>query len=142
MGKATYKGLVPPGDPIFSTGPELFSRPESNPSSKTTSEVTTGEIRGIPASLIQLVTRAGRVVPQPMRWQDLWESLDGKIQQFNGSWTPPLPLILSGWSFSDDQQKRARFFEHLDWALQQDQLEQVTDFLMTLAESDWYYGKR
>lgn len=91
--------------------------------------------------MIQLVTSGGRVVPQPLRWKELWESLDGKTQQGNGSWTPPLPLILSGWSFSDDRQKRARLFEHLDWALQQGQLGQVTDFLMGLAESDWYYGE-
>lgn len=142
MGKATYKGLVPLGDPMFSTGPELFSRPESNPSSKTTAANTAGEIQGIPASLIQLVTTAGRIVPKPIRWRELWELLEGKTQQGNGSWSPPLPLILSAWSYSDDQQKRSRFFEHLYWALQHGQLEQVTDFLMGLAESDWYCGER
>jgi hypothetical protein len=30
MGKATYKGLVPQDDPMFSTGSELFSRPAPN----------------------------------------------------------------------------------------------------------------
>ena len=30
MGKATYKGLVPPDDPIFSGASEIFSRPESS----------------------------------------------------------------------------------------------------------------
>lgn len=42
MGKATYKGLVPKDDPMFSTGPELFSRPESNESSTNTPADTTG----------------------------------------------------------------------------------------------------
>ncbi len=42
MGKATYKGLVPQDDPMFSTGPEIFSRPESNESSTTSQKVTTG----------------------------------------------------------------------------------------------------
>ncbi len=36
MGRATYKGLVPPYDPMFSTGPELFSRPESSASLRNT----------------------------------------------------------------------------------------------------------
>lgn len=142
MGKSILRGPVPKDHPMFSSGSELFSRPESKPSSTTPVEGMTGEIQGIPASLIQLVTSAGRVVPKPIRWKELWELLEGKTQQGNGIWAPPLPLILSAWSFSDDQQKRSRFFEHLDWALQQGQLEQVTDFLMGLAESDWYYGER
>lgn len=44
MGKATYKGLVPKDDPIFSTGPELFSRPAWNASS-TNSPSDKGETR-------------------------------------------------------------------------------------------------
>ena len=42
MGKATYKGLVPQDDPMFSTGPELFSRPESNESLTNTPTDTAG----------------------------------------------------------------------------------------------------
>lgn len=42
MGKATYKGLVPPDDPMFSNGPEIFSCPESNESSTTPQNATTG----------------------------------------------------------------------------------------------------
>lgn len=42
MGKATYKGLVPPDDLMFSGKPEMFSRPESSRSSKTTVSDTTG----------------------------------------------------------------------------------------------------
>ena len=42
MGKATYKGLVPPDDPMFSGGFEMFSRPESSRSSKTSASDKTG----------------------------------------------------------------------------------------------------
>jgi hypothetical protein len=42
MGKATYKGLVPSDDPMFSGGPQMFSRPESKPSSMTSASDTTG----------------------------------------------------------------------------------------------------
>lgn len=42
MGKATYKGLVPPDDPMFLTGPELYSRPESTESSQTSASDMAG----------------------------------------------------------------------------------------------------
>lgn len=42
MGKGTYKGLVPQDDPMFSTGPELFSRPGSKTSSVTSASDTGG----------------------------------------------------------------------------------------------------
>jgi hypothetical protein len=45
MGKATYKGLVPKDDPMFSTGPELFSRPESSKSSTSTQTNTAGAMQ-------------------------------------------------------------------------------------------------
>lgn len=43
MGKATYIGPVPPGDPMFSSGPEMFSRRESSKSSMTSPSATAGE---------------------------------------------------------------------------------------------------
>jgi hypothetical protein len=43
MGKATYKGLVPKDDPMFSTGPEIFSRQGSSLSSTTSAEKTTAK---------------------------------------------------------------------------------------------------
>lgn len=47
MGKITWEGPVSPDDPMFSNGPEFFSRPESKPSTKNTppnpAEVTAGE---------------------------------------------------------------------------------------------------
>lgn len=42
MGKITFKGLVPKDDPMFSTGPQLFSRPGSSESSTTSASATAG----------------------------------------------------------------------------------------------------
>lgn len=42
MGKATDLGLVPPDDPMFSSGPEVFSRLGSNGSSTNSASDTTG----------------------------------------------------------------------------------------------------
>jgi hypothetical protein len=43
MGKATYKGLVPRDDPMFSTGPEVFSLLGSSESSSSSQKSTSGE---------------------------------------------------------------------------------------------------
>jgi hypothetical protein len=43
MGKATYKGLVPRDDPMFSTGPEVFSHLGSSESLKTSPKGISGE---------------------------------------------------------------------------------------------------
>jgi hypothetical protein len=43
MGKSTYAGFVPKDDPMFSGGFEIFSHPESKPSSTNTAKSTTGE---------------------------------------------------------------------------------------------------
>ena len=42
MGKATYKGLVPRDDPMFSGGVEIFSRLGSSKSSTTSAPSTAG----------------------------------------------------------------------------------------------------
>jgi hypothetical protein len=43
MGKATYKGLVPKDDPMFSSGPELWSHPGYDKYSTSTPTSTDGE---------------------------------------------------------------------------------------------------
>jgi hypothetical protein len=53
MGKLTYKGLVPRDDPMFSTGPEIFSRLESSASSTTSANATTGATPSVSNSAIE-----------------------------------------------------------------------------------------
>lgn len=53
MGKGTFKGFVPKDDPMFSTGPELFSRPEYKPSSTSSAKSTTGATPAKPSSAEQ-----------------------------------------------------------------------------------------
>ncbi len=93
----------------------------------------------IPKELVDVATRDGRVVPHP--WARLWDLLDGKIQKPNGSWEPPLPLILDGWYYSNDSEKRSRFLEHLEWAVSRGQTDVVLRFLESLAADEWYYGE-
>jgi hypothetical protein len=42
MGKLTLTGLKPPDDPMFTGGPEVFSRPGSNPPSAPSARATSG----------------------------------------------------------------------------------------------------
>ena len=42
MGNLTFRGFVPKDDPMFSGGPEIFSRPESRQSPTTSAPGTTG----------------------------------------------------------------------------------------------------
>lgn len=90
----------------------------------------------------ELVSKNGRLVPMPKHWNMLWNMLAGKSQASNGNWTPALPLILAGWNFSDDREKRARFMEHLGWAIDHGQINEVKMFLNKLEDNDWYYGER
>ena len=50
MGKGTYLGLVPKDDPMFSSGPELFSPLDFSPSSRSSALATDGATQDKSAS--------------------------------------------------------------------------------------------
>ncbi len=79
----------------------------------------------------------GRVCPQPKQWDALWKMLPNRVQEGAG-WRPALPLILGGWWHSGDDEKRARFIEHIRWAQNHDILNEVADFLRKLGPEDWH----
>lgn len=89
-----------------------------------------------------LVSGGGRLVPMPKHWKTLWNMLVDKKQSADGSWNPALPLILAGWNFSDDREKRARFMEHLEWAISHGQINEVREFLTSLDDQDWFFGEK
>lgn len=101
----------------------------------------TNEKSGIASELLTLASLEGRVVPNPRVWNSLWNALSGKTQKPNGSWEPPLPLILDGWWHSNDAQKRERFMEHLEWAANHGQTDELIRILSGLKAEDWYYGE-
>lgn len=69
----------------------------------------------------------------PMRWNELYNLLSNKKPK-----EPSLPLILAAWD-SGALFKQLRFFEHLEWAEKQNQLEEISDFLHGLNEKDWFH---
>ena len=58
------------------------------------------------------------ICPIPKKWHEIHQILYknwGKIST-EGNEKPPVPLILSGWAFTDDSEKKQRWIETLRWA--------------------------
>ncbi len=89
--------------------------------------------------LIQYCTENERVCPNPNSWNLLWKKLKNKKQVETGGWDPSAPLILSAWWHSSSNQKKKRFHEHLKWADKQNQIEEISTFVMELKEGDWFH---
>ncbi len=87
--------------------------------------------------MIAEATKNGRVCPQPMVWNRLWESLPDRRRRGLG-WEPPLPLILAAWWETSDGDKRARFYSHLQWASEHGASETVAHLLAAMKPEDWH----
>lgn len=83
-----------------------------------------------------------RLVPMPTQWNHLYGLLKYTRQKPSGGWEPPLPLILAAWHYTMPIEKQLRFKEHLEWARQNAQLEQIGAFLRALPEDQWcHFGE-
>jgi len=80
-----------------------------------------------------------RVCPQPNYWNEIWNKLKGK-QRINGNWNPSLPLILAAWWDTPTVSKQIRFFEHLEWAEKQGQLDEIAAYIESLEEEQWFHS--
>lgn len=95
------------------------------------------------ASLWANCTGKNRLVPMPAQWNRLFEMLKNKSQKATGGWEASLPLILAAWHHSMPIEKQLRFKEHIEWAQQQGQLEEIDLFLRSLPESQWcHFGEQ
>lgn len=74
-----------------------------------------------------------RICLKPNKWQELYVAVQDAYpeRQF------PKPLILSGWNFSSDIEKRNRFCMHLEFAITAGVAD---DILKSVKEQDWYKG--
>jgi hypothetical protein len=86
--------------------------------------------------LITYCEAEDRVCPQPVSWNQLWTIL-GAPQGILAA-----PLILAGWVYSNDEQKRLRLVEHIRFAEQQGNLARASAFLRSLRESEWHHLKK
>ena len=81
-----------------------------------------------------------RVIPRD--WQKLYEMLANKRQTRLGGWMPSLPLILAAWDATTPIEKQLRFKEHVQWAFDNNQQDEIGGYLRSLSEQDWYhYGE-
>jgi hypothetical protein len=87
-------------------------------------------------SLWEYCTANKRAIPRD--WNKLYKMLANKHQKPSGGWEPSLPLILAAWDVTMPIEKQLRFKEHIEWARDQGQLEQIGDYLRSLDEGDWY----
>lgn len=88
--------------------------------------------------LIAYCKDKNRICPQPTLWNKLWEKLKNKKQVGSG-WQPSLPLILAAWWDTPALFKQIRLIEHLNWADQQGQLNEIADYLTSLTEEQWFH---
>ncbi len=65
--------------------------------------------------------------------------LADKRQKPSGGWEPPLPLILAAWHETMPIAKQLRFKEHVQWAADHGQLDQLGAYLRALREDEWFH---
>lgn len=93
-------------------------------------------------SLWKYCTSKNKLCPVPMRWNDLFGMLKNIKQNASGGWKPSLPLILAAWHDTTPIEKQLRFKEHVQWASDNNQLEEVGKYLRSLAEEEWaHFGE-
>ncbi|MCW5714475.1 MAG: hypothetical protein KIT43_08205 [Bauldia sp.] len=56
------------------------------------------------------------ICPKPNLWHEVHKRLVAAAAQIPGASPPPRPLILSGWAYSNDIEKRDRWADTMEWA--------------------------
>ena len=86
---------------------------------------------------IAYVSSKGRICPNPQEWMALSE-----IIGMNGPGRKLVPLILAGWAFSSDAQKRARVIEQIEYVFSSkpELSKAFCKMLYSFSEEQWYVG--
>jgi hypothetical protein len=75
-----------------------------------------------------------RICPLPMHWNELYEILVRET----GDPNVLKPLILAGWNFTSDGEKRQRFRYHLK-LINKNDINPAREFMNGLKEEKWYH---
>jgi hypothetical protein len=89
-------------------------------------------------ALLTFCKSNGRVCPQPVRWNELWEILPDKERNGLG-WNPSLPLTLAAWWEASPTEKRNQLQKHLIYAEEKGILDKVAAFLCGPPEDQWFH---
>jgi hypothetical protein len=73
------------------------------------------------------------ICPKPVRWSAIYDRLLRACQEHAIASRPPVPLILAGWSCSDDFDKAQRWTATKAWAEQNGLVE-----FLTVTPDEWY----
>jgi len=65
--------------------------------------------------------------------------LPNRRQKPSGGWQPSVPLILAAWDETMPIEKHLRFKEHIQWAADHGQMQQIGAYLRSLPEHAWYH---
>lgn len=79
-----------------------------------------------------------RVCPRPLMWDKLYHLLPNR-RRIGVRSEPPVPLILSSWWVTSDNEKRDRLRVHVEWAERYGALAPVLAWLAALPESEWHH---
>ncbi len=96
------------------------------------------QARTLPETLA-LASRDGRICPKPGAWARLYELMPATRRDSYGA-IPPEPFSLESWHGTDEDAKRHRFVEHLEWARAHAALDAVHEFLASLADAEWHHA--
>ena len=88
--------------------------------------------------LIQFIQENKSVCPKPQKWNEFWNLLPNKRRNGIG-WIPPLPLILAAWWETNDFEKRERLISHINYANEENVLDEISNYLRILSDDDWIY---
>lgn len=82
--------------------------------------------------------RGIKVCPKPASWSRVFWELKEFAENHSGIPFPPKPLILAGWAYTNDVDKKARWEATIEWANSY----QCCEILESLHESDYYYANQ
>lgn len=75
-----------------------------------------------------------RICPNPSTWNEIHQKLKQLADSNPELPAPPVPLILAGWAYSNDLEKKQRWEETIDWA----DAAGCNRIIESLSESDYY----
>ncbi|MEI8133590.1 MAG: hypothetical protein WCH46_00765 [bacterium] len=60
-------------------------------------------------------------------------------QRVGAGYEPSAPLILGGWHYSTNLDKMVRLADHIEWANNHGNLDEISKFLRALPENNWHH---
>ncbi len=88
-------------------------------------------------SLLAFIRSNGRVCPEPEYWNEMWNVLCSREPRPTQV-KPGLPLILGGWHYSSDDDKRDCLEAQVRWAAAHGRLGEVDAFLRGIRDDEWH----